>query len=78
MTTGSAANPGYACGLAINKAGNAWHTGELPGTMSLMVHTHSKMCWAVVLNTSSPKKDADLRLDRMLWEIAKNVPEWNA
>jgi D-alanyl-D-alanine carboxypeptidase len=76
MTTGSAANPGYACGLAVNKAGNAWHSGGLPGTMSLMVHSHSKMCWAVALNTSSPKKDAELRLDKMLWEVAKSVPEW--
>lgn len=76
MTTGSAANPGYACGLAVNKVGNAWHSGRLPGTMSLMVHTHSKMSWAVVLNTSSPKQDASLRLDKMLWEIARSVPEW--
>ena len=76
MTTGSAANPGYACGLCVNKVGNAWHAGRLPGTMSLMVHTHSKMSWAVVLNTSSPKPDAGPRLDRMLWEIARSVPEW--
>lgn len=76
MTTGTEANPGYACGLAVNKAGNAWHAGSLPGTMSLMVHTHSKMAWAAVLNTRSPKEAAGSKLDRMLWEIARSVPEW--
>jgi len=78
MTTGTAADPGYACGLAVNKEGNAWHTGSLPGTTSLMVHTHSKLAWAAVLNTRSPVRDAALRLDRMLWEIAKGMPGWGA
>ncbi|HRI14037.1 MAG TPA: penicillin-binding protein, partial [Verrucomicrobiota bacterium] len=69
-------NPDYACGLAVNHAGNAWHAGSLPGTMSLMVHTHSKMTWAAVLNTRSTKEGAESRLDNMLWKIARNSPEW--
>lgn len=76
MIAGTQANPNYACGLAINKAGNAWHTGSLPGTMSLMVHTHGKMVWAVVLNTRSTKSDAALNLDQLLWQIARSVPSW--
>lgn len=32
MTTPSPANAAYAKGWAVNKAGNWWHTGSLPGT----------------------------------------------
>jgi D-alanyl-D-alanine carboxypeptidase len=77
MTTGSRANPGYGCGLLVNNAGNAWHAGGLPGTMSVMVHTPSRMSWAVVVNTRSRKADAESRLDNLLWQVARAVPEWN-
>ncbi len=78
MTTGTQANPGYACGLAVNREGNAWHNGALPGTMSLMVHTKSGMSWAAACN-SQPKSDtAAGRLDAMLWEVARSVPQWRA
>jgi CubicO group peptidase (beta-lactamase class C family) len=77
MTTGTRANPGYACGLQVNNAGNAWHTGSLPGTMSIMVHTGSRMSWAAVVNTRSKKADAQPRLDNLLWQVARSVPEWN-
>lgn len=77
MTTGSRANPGYACGLSVNSAGNAWHAGALPGTTSFMVHTQSRMSWAAVVNTRSRRPDAQLRLDNLLWQVARGVPEWN-
>ncbi len=76
MTTGTKANPGYACGLSVNKYGNAWHNGLLTGSMSLMVHTHGGVSWAAIINTSSRKSNAASRLDNMLWEIARTVPEW--
>lgn len=76
LTTGSVVNPNYACGLAVNREGNAWHTGSLPGTTSLMVHTHSKLSWAVVLNTRSPGSEGAARLDRLMWEVARQVPAW--
>ena len=78
MTQGTHANPGYACGLAVNSAGNAWHAGSLPGTMSLMVHTRSGLAWSAVLNTRSPIKSAQIDLDKMLWKIARSVPQWRA
>ena len=78
MTQGTKANPGYACGLAVNNAGNAWHAGSLPGTTSLMVHTRSGMSWAAVLNTRSPKQDQGTQMDTMLWQIAQSVPQWKA
>ncbi len=78
MTTGSGANPAYACGLSVNPAGNAWHAGSLPGSISIMVHTHSKLSWAAVYNTRSPKTDALGKLDNLLWIIARSVPAWGA
>lgn len=77
MTTGSRANPGYGCGLLVNNAGNAWHAGSLPGSMSIMVHTQSRMSWGAVVNTRSRKPDAEPRLDNLLWQVARTVPEWN-
>lgn len=78
MTQGTKANPGYACGLAVNTAGNAWHEGSLPGTLSLMVHTKTGMSWAAVTNTRSQKQDMGTQLDTMLWQIARSVPQWHA
>lgn len=78
MTTGSTANPNYACGLAINREGNAWHAGSLPGTQSLTVHTRSGLSWGVTLNTRSHKSEFGPGLDRLMWRIARVVPEWRA
>ena len=76
MTTPSKANPGMACGLAVNTAGNVWHTGQLPGSTSVMVHTPTRMSWAAAINTRSRKTDAVARLDSLLWQVARSVPEW--
>ena len=35
MTTGTSANPNYACGWQVNDTPNWWHTGNLPGNMSI-------------------------------------------
>jgi CubicO group peptidase (beta-lactamase class C family) len=78
MTAGSQANRQYGCGLELNAAGNAWHNGSLPGTMSIMVHTRSGMSWACVVNTRSRDDAALSRLDSMLWEVARSVPQWRA
>jgi D-alanyl-D-alanine carboxypeptidase len=74
MTTGTHANPGYGCGWAINPAGNCWHNGSLPGTMSLMVHTATGLSWAANLNTRSRDKRAAGELDKMMWQIILNMP----
>jgi CubicO group peptidase (beta-lactamase class C family) len=74
MTKGTAANPGYACGWATNKAGNCWHTGGLPGTMSLMVHTSTGLSWAANLNTRGRDESASGELDKMMWRIVREMP----
>ncbi len=62
MTTGTAANPGYAKGWAINSAGNWWHSGSLPGTSSILVRTAHDFCWAALTNTRRDHPDLVWRL----------------
>ncbi|MCW1883599.1 beta-lactamase family protein [Luteolibacter flavescens] len=76
MFQASAANPGYACGWAVNAAPNRWHAGSLPGTTTIAVTTASGMSWAGFTNARGP--DINAALDRMMWEMAKAVPAWNA
>lgn len=76
MTTGTAANPGYASGLNINKVPNWWHGGSLPGTSTIAVRTASGMCWAGFINARTDKIAP--ALDRLLWQMARAVPAWRA
>ena len=74
MITPSAANPGYACGWAVNRAHNWWHNGSLPGLSSILVRTSTGLCWAAFTNTRT--KDIDPALDRLVWDMVKAVPAW--
>ena len=76
MTTPTAASPDYACGWAVNKVPNWWHTGSLPGTASILVRTASGLCWAALANARAD--GIGPALDAMMWKIAKAVPEWRA
>ncbi len=76
MTTPSRANPNYACGWAVNQAQNRWHSGSLPGTSTILVHTHSGLCWAGFANTRG--EGIDGALDKVMWTIAGAVPAWQA
>ncbi len=78
MVTGTAANPRYACGWSINPAGNRWHGGSLAGTATLMVRTARGLCWAGLTNTRQRKDGMAPALDRLLWAMARAVPEWRA
>jgi CubicO group peptidase (beta-lactamase class C family) len=74
MTTASPANPNYACGWCVNHIPNWWHTGSLPGTLTIMVRTNSGLCWAAFTNTRAE----GLNLDDMMWKMVKAVPAWQA
>lgn len=76
MTTATAANPGYACGWAVNRVPNWWHAGSLPGSSSIMVRTASGFCWAALLNTR--ENHAGDALDDMMWEMVRKVKSWKA
>ncbi|MDZ4286954.1 MAG: serine hydrolase domain-containing protein [Prosthecobacter sp.] len=83
MTTGSSANPGYACGWSVNGQPNWWHNGSLPGTSTIVVRTASGMCWAAFANSrfkeaEAPGKNTGAMLDRMMWRMARAVPAWRA
>jgi CubicO group peptidase (beta-lactamase class C family) len=74
MTTGSPANAGYACGWCVNRVPNWWHSGSLPGTLTILVRTASGLCWAAFTNT----RCEGLNLDEMMWRVVQAVPAWHA
>jgi CubicO group peptidase (beta-lactamase class C family) len=76
MTTPSSANAGYAKGWAVNKTGNWWHNGSLPGTSTIAVRTHSGFCWAGFVNTRRANSQLNGDLDRLMWSVVRQVPGW--
>jgi CubicO group peptidase (beta-lactamase class C family) len=78
MTSPSQANPHYAKGWNVNQYDNWWHNGSLPGTVTIMVRTHSGLCWAALTNTRRPDGDMSGDLDRLVWTMVEKVPSWNA
>ena len=74
MTTASAQNAEYACGWCVNRYSNWWHTGSLPGTLTVMVRTASGLCWAAFVNTRAE----GINLDAMMWKMVNAVPAWKA
>ncbi len=70
MTRPTAANAAYACGWRVNTVGNCWHTGSLPGTTSLLVHSAAGLSWTATLNTRVRDEEATLALDRLMWKLA--------
>jgi CubicO group peptidase (beta-lactamase class C family) len=67
MTTGSAGNPNYACGWAVNSANNWWHNGSLPGTMTEIIRANNGFCWVMLCNTRALNNQMDTDLDNLLW-----------
>ncbi len=78
MTSPSTVNDHYAKGWSVNRSGNWWHSGSLPGSSTIMVRTHSGFCWAAFTNTRRPHSNMDGDLDRLVWTMARKVAAWNA
>jgi CubicO group peptidase (beta-lactamase class C family) len=76
MTTAPSYSPDYAKGFCINKSGNWWHNGSLPGTSTIAVRTHGGFCWAAFTNTRRPNTKMDDDLDELNWTMARQVGEW--
>ena len=72
MTTAMSAS--YARGWNVNKVPNWWHTGSLPGTTAIMVHTAKGYCWAGLLN--GRKEGLGLALDKLMWRMSREMPGW--
>ena len=75
MTTASPVSTGYAKGWSVNKYHNWWHTGSLPGTVTIMVRTAQQFCWAALTNTRTPD-DLGGKLDHMIWEMVGKIRTW--
>jgi CubicO group peptidase (beta-lactamase class C family) len=78
MTSTVTASAGhrYASGWAVNSVPNWWHVGSLPGTTAIVVRTASGLCWAALANARSPGSDG--AIDRLMWNMARAVPAWQA
>jgi len=72
LTTGSAANVNYACGLAVNSYDNWWHTGSLPGTATEIVRTANGFCWVILCNTRSTSSRFIDDMDAVIWKAVND------
>jgi CubicO group peptidase (beta-lactamase class C family) len=69
MTTAMSAS--YARGWNVNKVPNWWHTGSLPGTTTIMVHTAEGLCLAGLLN--GRKEGLGPALDKLMWKMSREL-----
>jgi N-acyl-D-amino-acid deacylase len=82
-TDGSLQDHWYGCGWGVRPVRdgkiNAWHTGSLPGTFSLLVRRWDGLSWAALFNQRSDnRKLPDAALDGALHRAADSVGEWPA
>lgn len=72
----------YGCGWAVYEAGpgrlNAFHTGRIRGTSSLLVRRADGLAWAVLFNTDANPEGVDLfgLIDGPLHRAADAVGKW--
>lgn len=60
-----------------SNSANWWHTGSLPGTMSLLVRTYNNMSWVVLFNSRPSDADAALgEIDTLMWDAVGAITEW--
>jgi D-alanyl-D-alanine carboxypeptidase len=80
MTTGTAANSGYACGWLVNPVGNWWHQGSLPGTATEIARTvgRGRYNFVILINTRNPNPAFSADLDRLFWVAEAGVTSWPA
>jgi CubicO group peptidase (beta-lactamase class C family) len=86
MTTPVAAYPQssparYARGwmVAENGKGLWFHYGTLPGSTSVIVRRPDSMCWSAITSTRSlPADTMNSALDKMVWDMVSQMPQWNS
>jgi N-acyl-D-amino-acid deacylase len=77
MTTPSAPNQNYACGWAVNTAGNWWHNGDLPGTTTEIVRAGNGLSWVFLFNTRPADIGGfDSAVDNLGWQAVGSVSSW--
>ncbi len=56
---------------------NWWHSGSLPGSMSLFVRAYNGFSWAVIVNTRPSDSGAfSSALDAGMWQAIDRVEDW--
>ena len=75
MTTGSSAEPGYACGWSVNSGPNWWHIGSLPGTVTEIIRGANGWTWVALANTRSGDSTFVSDLDNLLWTALPHVSD---
>ena len=74
----------YSCGWMNRVVGagrvNRWHTGSLPGTLTIIIRRHDDKTFVALLNTRTSGRGVDLSapLDRLLHRAADAVVSWPA
>jgi N-acyl-D-amino-acid deacylase len=72
----------YGCGWSVVRVdggrANAFHTGSLPGTSTLLVRRHDGLNWAVLFNTRNGggDKEPSTKIDGPLHRAADAVKRW--
>lgn len=73
----------YACGWNVRPVGaegklNAWHTGSIGGTSTLLVRRWDGLAWSVLFNTDrdSDGKAPSGAIDPLLHDAARKVQKW--
>ncbi len=68
---------GWSVRPVTSSASNWWHTGSLPGTMSLLVRTYNNMSWVVLFNSRPSDDSAALgEIDTLMWDAVGAINEW--
>jgi D-alanyl-D-alanine carboxypeptidase len=77
MSTGSVANPKYACGWEINMY-NWFHHGNFPGTGTTQAITtqSGNFNYVILTNTSSSDSNFSGNMDNIFWNSIPNVSAW--
>ncbi len=66
----------YSLGWSVNRAGNRWHLGSMPGSASMVCITARGFNWALLLNTRSRDKTFTDAVDQLVWNLLDAVRDW--
>jgi len=77
MSTGSAANPKYACGWEINMY-NWFHHGNFPGTGTSQAITtqNGNFNYVILTNTDVSDPNYSANMDNIFWNALPNISSW--
>ncbi len=77
MSTGSLANPNYACGWEVNGLA-MYHHGSWPGTGTSQAITtqNGNFNYVILANSNSSDPNFDASMDDIFWSAVSQVPSW--